>query len=685
MTTYISRKFPMLSREEANQYVRDVAKSKYQPKTIIHVETVRYGETRIVAEDLAIYYERKRDMIMSPSGSVYLPTDQKIGIVTQLVTDQLKRRSQHKKAMLQAKAVGDTTTEMQHYFAQTTIKINVNSLPGGMGSMYNVFYDKGNYNSITSSARALIAQAYTTAETVLGGNFAWFSEEELINHIMIHITDGIDRDKLRDMMNRHHLRWPTRVELYEFYRKTIQQYHPSDQIPRVKELINTMTAEEVAFFWYFQNLRHLIWGNENIFRPWLNDLFDLTKIEMRSDVVPDDLFKIDKDLIAVIAVSFNELFSTDDDTMQVYDFPSKRPDLAKKFVSIAHYVQEQLDGIRDLFDMFIYTRLNTPRINLKKHMFRNTVILSDTDSVIFTAKDWVEWYTGDYFKLTTKTYQISSCAIYWLTKAISHCLAKYSVAHGATGEFIKIMEMKNEFLYPTMIVYSIKKTYAGQIKIQEGVILNKLATDIKGVQLRGSDVCATATKFVEDFLVKHVLEKANGRLSAAELIGTVVKFEQQIRKSVLDGETEFFKMLSIKMERDYATPTSSNYFYLMAWQEIFAQKYGDIQPPTKTAIAFLYPPTEQYYTMLEDMDKRLAKSAREFYLKYKRHPASICINPQLDRVPKELIPLIDIRSIIYHNVKALYLTLTQLGISVGSDDKKLLLSDLYTEDGVMVI
>ena len=695
MVTFLSRLYPNISHGELEARVRNICRDRYKPKTLIHVNQVRYGENEIVAEDLVTFFERQRDRIMTPNGCVYKSTDEQVGIVPKLVTAKLKERSVHKKAQLKAKAEGNTAIEMQHYYSQTTIKINVNSLPGGMGSKFNVFYDKGNYNSITSLGRSMIGVAYTTGEQVLGGNFAWFSEEELINHITIHLTAGIECDKIKVMMQKFNLHHANRAELMEFYRTTITQYKPGISLNRVEQLVSTLSQEETDFFWYFQNLRHLMWGNEQVFRPWINRLFDLTQIEILEHADPKELFKIDNDLISIIAMAFHDLFSVEhigkdgeSKKLQSYDLPTARPDLAIKFVSIAKHMQRMMDELQELAGIFIHTKLNVPKIDNKKFTSRNTVVLSDTDSVIFTTKDWVEWFTGDYFKLTTETYKIAGCAVYWLTKAVAHALKKFSIAHGAVGEYISYLEMKNEFMYPTMIIFGIKKTYAGQYKVQEGVVLDKLTTDIKGVQLRGSDVCKTSNQFIEDFLVKDILEKATGRLSAADLISSVVTFEHRIRESILRGETEFFKVLSIRMEKDYAVPLSSNYFYLMAWQEIFAPKYGDVLPPTKASVAFLHPATEQYYALLESMDYKIAKRARAFLEKYKKHPASICINPMLEKVPEELIPLIDVRSVIYHNTKALYIILHQLGISLKGDNKtddlKLLFSDLYGPPSTVV-
>ena len=166
--------------------------------------------------------------------------------------------------MLKAKAAGDKTNEMRHYYAQTLIKINVNSLPGNYGSPYSIFYNKPNYNAITSSGRALIGYANSMIEAVLGGNFAWFSIAELTMHLVSHLSKGIDSARVADVMNRYGLKWVTKDDLLNFYKETMRRYRiwEDAEFAQPSRIISSMTNEEVQFFWYFQNLRHVIMGNE---------------------------------------------------------------------------------------------------------------------------------------------------------------------------------------------------------------------------------------------------------------------------------------------------------------------------------------------------------------------------------------------------------------------------------------
>ncbi len=682
MATYISR-IHNISYQQAEAMVREIMKERYTPKTAILLDTRHYGEPKIVGADLATFIESQNEKIISANGCVFMQHEEKIGVTARMVKEKLAQRKVLKKEMLKAKAVGDKNKMLQCYYGQTLIKINVNSLPGSYGSPYNLNYAKDLYNAITSNGRALIGFAYTTSEAVLGGNFAWFSEDELLNHLAIHLVDGIiDKQEVRRVINNHRMKVVSKDELMEFFLKEVRMYHINENLPNVRDLVNKLEPEEVQFFYYFQNLRHIIWGNDEYFRKWVTDTFDLTKITPDEHVNPQDLFKLDGDLVNMVNISFSEVLKPENPKWQVYDFPEKAPKLAQHLVTIANYVEDRLKSIEDVFNCFVYTKLNMPCIDLKKYMKRNTAVISDTDSVIFTVKDWIEWYTGDYYKITTPTYQIACCAIYWLTKATAHSLLLYSRSHGARGEFERTMAMKNEFLYPTMILADIKKHYAGVVTVQEGVVLPKPDPDIKGVQFKGSDICKAATKFAENFIVKKVLLKSmeGGKLSAQELIREVVSFEKKMESEIKSGRTEWYKALSLRTKNYYAVPTSSNYFYYMAWDEIFASKYGELMLPNKAPVVPIFKPTPQYIEWLGSRDKTICNKLMSFIEKYGKVMSYVAINPIAGKVPEELVPIINTRSIIYHNIKPAYLILQQIGIGIPFSKDELLLSEMYHFD-----
>ena len=157
-------------------------------------------------------------------------------------------------------------------------------------------------------------------------------------------------------------------------------------------------------------------------------------------------------------------------------------------------------------DMTVLDGFTYQHIGNRHEMIRNSVPISDTDSVITTMVKWMLWYNkGDMF-VNQDSYNIAAMGIYFMTKCVEHSLYKYSIGYGAKGKFAKIMKMKNEFLYVALVLYSLKKTYAGIIAIHEGIKLKKYKVDIKGANLRSSAICKESTDFNKELIVKVAKE-----------------------------------------------------------------------------------------------------------------------------------------------------------------------------------
>ena len=684
--------------KKAEEVAYEVCSRFYRPLTAVIEETKNDGQPIIKGVDLASWFDAQANNIITPSGSVYCQHEVKLGTIIEMLIKFLAKRKVEKKAMLKAKADGNTTEYLKHYYAQTLIKIFVNALPGNFGSKYSIFCDKGNYNAITSSGRALIGYAYSEIEAVLGGNFMWLTIDDLRIHIVTQLYKGIDEAKVMTTCQKYNLHHVTKEDLYKFYETSLMRYnrytiyvgkkedeplaqyngHKSGDLAKIMELIAKMNDAQVQYFYYFENLRHVIMENDATFRKYFNDLFNYDLIPQDPNVKPDDLFNIDGALVTLVNVAFHKYVDPKDPKIQAYDLPKTHPDLAIKFVNIAKYVEKKLKEMDPLLETFIYTPICRPNVQKQPLLYRNSTVVSDTDSTIFTVKDWVGWYTGSVYSIDEKAYHIAMVMVYWITKAISDALYKYSIAQGARGKYAKVMAMKNEFLYPVMIQADKKKHYMGVITVQEGVILPTPDIDLKGGQFRGSDVPKIATKFAED-LIADILDKMyrKGKISAHEVIAKVRAFEEQIYTDIQNGDTQWYKTLSIKTKEKYTTPMSSNWYYYLAWQEIFAPKYGDILLPIKTPAVPINPPTESYWTWLSEKDKAMYKRWQEFLVKYKRNPTSMAINPVGGKVPPELVPLIKVKDIIHHTVKPCHLALRQLPINCGFEDDSNLFSQVY--------
>ena len=729
LATYIGLKYGV-TKEKAEEIAMSICKDRYKPLCAIIEETKTDGRPIIKGVDLATWFDSMRDNIMTPSGGIYCQHEKKTGTIIAMIAEFMAKRKAEKKAMLKCKAAGDKTGQLSHYYAQTLIKIFINALPGNFGSKYSIFYDKGNYNAITSCGRSLIAYAYSEIEAMLGGNFMWLTIDDLRSHIISQLYVGIDEVKVEATMAKYGLKRATKEDLFQFYKKELMIYnrytdymhknddrtkhqqcrdgmlynfldkirkstdtveyaryngHTAGDMAKISELIWKLTDSQVQYLYYFENLRHLIMGNDAIFRKFFNDMFNYDLIPMDDNVSPDDLFKIDGALVIMINVAFHKYLDPGNSKIQVYDLPKERPDLAKRFVNIAKYVDERLKTMNDLFDTFIYTPICRPNDENQFLLYRNTTVVSDTDSVIFTVKDWVEWYTGSVYSINEDAYRISMVMIYWITKAVDHAMRLFSEAQGARSQYLKTVAMKNEFLYPVMIQADVKKHYAGVVTTQEGVILPKPDIDIKGGQLRGSKVPKVALQFAEDFITNDILEPLykEGKVDAHKLVDKVRAFEQRIYDDLQNGSTEWYASLSIKTPDKYTNPMSSAWYYYHAWEEIFAFKYGDIMIPTKTPAVPLCKPTETYWEWLKAKDERVWKTWNAFLNKRNkdgslyRWPTYIAVNPLGGKVPPELIPLIEVKDIISATVKPCHLILRQLPINCGFEEDSNLFSTIY--------
>lgn len=678
MTNYLKLVNPNnLSDKEIENFVKNIVTIKFKDRNITNISMDSNRDADFKTTSLWEFINNTSDKIIMPSGSIYEPATKKVALVKELVINRLNLRSIVKKAMFTAKAAGDSVLAKIKHYQQATIKINVNSLPGGMGSPYNCFFDRGGYNSITSGARALIAQSYVVCEQLLGGNFALFHEEAILNHIIVNISKRPSDNAISKVIDKYNLKHITHDKLYNFFKTSIQPYKHKFNEQLIHNVVYNLSPIEVNYLYYMGNLKHIIWDNENIFRPWLHKLTDISNLHIDTTIDPKELFKIDGDLVAVLTAIYSQLL----EGKQFYDLPNENVDIAYKFIAIAKHFQSMLDDIQELFNTLVYYPANIPRVNEKKDMWRTTTVASDTDSVLFTTKNWMQWMTGEVLIDSIQNQQISSIVVYWLTKAVEKVLRKFSIQLGATGDDIRRMKMKNEFKYSSFILFDIKKTYAGVITIQEGVVLPDPDPDVKGANLRGSTLPATSIDFIKNFIINDVLKVSiDKKISANRLIKQVVDFENHIRASLSSGSVEFLNVLSIKPKETYKNYLSSQYLYLMAWNDWFGKEYGELKVPVKAPVIPLQDLSKLFLMNLERDNRKLYNKLIKFKKTYGKLPNQIVINDSIETIPKDLIPIMDIRNIIARNVRPLYLTLDSLNIQVGYEKQELLLSDIYRYD-----
>lgn len=659
---------------DIEQFVKGMMKSCVQDHQVHMLEKNKNGDFESRQTTLLNFCNATSDLIVTPSGSAFFPDNIKQSPVSAMVTQQKAERKKVKKQQLRAEADGDEGGAGFFKNQQTSIKINLNSLPGGYASSRNIFYDKGCYNAITSSARCMITRAYTVAEQMLGGNFPFFDVTSVLNHVVLHLQKRPSDDEIQAAITQWHLKVPTVEQLLSFYTKTVLSYKRTADMTLVREYLYNLNPSEIAYLYYFCNLRHLFWENEETFKPYLEQMFELPwDMEIPQEATVDDVYKFDETVLAVVGVAFVE-------DLQGYSIDlvcREHKELIPKLVGILKVMSGRLESLQGLVRLFVDTDVDVPDAVHLPGMFRTTVIISDTDSVIFTAEAWHKWFNDDAYALSTRSYRITSLVIYWLHHAVRHALLVFSRKFNVSPARERVLAMKNEFLYSISMLFDIKKTYASLEIVQEGVYLQKPKADIKGQQLRGSILCKDSLDYAEEFLVKRILEPATrGQLCARDLIEEVVSRENVIRDSILAGESKFLGITSLKFEYEYANPdTQSQVRAHRCWKQVFEDKYGEIRPPCKVTEFPIVPPSPLYFANLRKIDPEIYERFKKWHDGLTSIPAKLITNPALEHIPEELIPLINVREIIYTNMKPVYLSLSRINITPGPDDLKLLFSD----------
>lgn len=660
------------NREDAIRVVESTIQNRFIDKQVVSVDKEN-GHLRLNSINLSDYTKKISTSIVTPSGSFYTPHNVQMSLMSKFAEDGLKLRKTLKGKQFECTAAGDEVGAKQAMFAQTQVKINLNSLPGGFGSPYNIFYDKGGYNSITSVARGLIAHAYTTCELCLGGNPAIFDLEELINWIMI-VTGKMPSDQqIQVVTEKYGIKWANRTDLLNYFVDTLSWYNPVVDVEQITNILAKLTKCQVQYLYYLGNLPNLFFKNDKIFRPIIKDILSHNEVSM-DGISPEEFYKIDGDVHAIaMTIRASEL-----EDINVKKIVEDYPEKAKLIVATAKHIQTKLGNLKELFETFVYHNVSTPKILSRKSMKRHSVVVSDTDSIIFTSKNWLEWYTGTLEGLSQESYDIAALATYLITKINEDTMAKYAIDCGATGNYVRQMKMKNEYLYPILMIYDVKKTYCGIVKVQEGVILKDGKIDLKGGSLRSSNIPPTSLDFTKNFLIDHILKPAEkGRLKASDLISTVLDYELGIRGSLQNLETTYVERQSINPEHQYKNKESSAWMYGFAWNEIFGDKYGKFHPPDKVAIIKLFKPTKAYFETVRSIDPDIYQKMLTFINTYGKLPVSVVIPNNASGIPKELSSIINVREIIYNNMRPTYMTLERLGIYIGYKKEFALLSDIY--------
>ena len=526
--------------------------------------------------------------ILSPSWVAYTPPDVERSILATDMKDKIKERSAAKKEQFKAEAARNTPglTPMQiaaFLFIEKLKKVEQgarktanNATSGGTCTPSTPLFNPTTHTTLTSTCRTTSAYGNANNERLLGGGRHYRSYQITLNNI-VSICKHTDYAQLDECMRVYGLVYPTAEDAMQCILRSSRLYWPDTRLEgKLYAYLCKLSPRQLAAFVYTGDLYHIKKHNDAFMRGFIDGLSTyitgehpdpMRTIRRANDEYVNLCHQICTPIMAGKGKDYTKL------TLQ------EQCDLALTMEYVAKHV--------DQYGLFIRTFIRTdhlpPSVAYFPDAVRRIAIMSDTDSTIFTAQDWVLWFLKDEHWAGAKGVSIQAAMTFLAANSIVHILATMSGNIGVETEEIHRIAMKSEYRFDVFCPTMIGKTYFANYGAQEGNIkpAGQPGREIKGVQLKNSNAPEHINKAAENMMYDIMDKVQRGeKISIVQALTTVADLERTIISSIQSGETTYLRRGSVKTRDTYRKEMEkSPYAAHLLWEDVFAPKYGNIAPP----------------------------------------------------------------------------------------------------------
>lgn len=642
---------------------------------MMRLRKVARGTREIEETDFLDYIDEanEQNLIISPSLVTYTPPDVLKSVTAVWLDENIELRRKAKTKMFVLKQAGDITGSQLSDYDQNAKKIRINTVSGMRGFKGNPLYLATGHSSLTSTCRAAAGYGNATVERFIAGARHYHSPEIAKANILTVITSESKSD-FEQVIEKYNLTYPSVDQVMSLIQLSTDMYW---QIPvslkEIRDLVSSITPLERAIYCYSGDFYHVAQFNPEFARQFVSDMI-VEDISTIGDVDTDDILKtIGKtEQVYINSLCADILMGKTHDDVKAND-----PEGWKAIGKTAKKVSETLATYADFINTFFAPACLPPTVANIKSIQRRVALTADTDSSIFTTQYWVEWYTGS-LKRTTSGDRVWYLMTYMGCQCIAHSLAMLSANMGVERKSIFRLSMKNEYGFPQFALTSAAKHYFCTMSIREGNVFENAELDVKGVGLRGSEFPPLTLKRA-DAMMSEILDTVNRgeKVDEEELLERIAGYEKETVDSIISGNYDYLKSGSVK-------PDTVNMIHYSFWESVMAPKYGkSIEPPFPTVNinTILNNKTDinDYIKSLALKDPAMANRFETWIEHYKRNDFKSIRLPSMAirscGIPKELLPIIDFRKIIFQVNKPFYMILETLGLDIVDREHYRLVSE----------
>lgn len=622
----------------------------------------------------------KHELIMVPTMTVYLNPHQKKSHNANYIATNVAKRKTYKKLMFTAKMQGDATLKSYYDILQNSCKIKNNSLSGAHASPSTPLQNKSTHSTLTSLCRISTSYANSNNESLLAGNRHYWCPQVALSHL-ITTARHCNKESIRIAMDKYNLHYPSVNDVMECITYSTDNYWTSDSmLAEMRSFVETLTPTERAAIVYTDDMYHLSKHNYDFVK---NFLLELSTKQTPSELSQEAETAMEDSDLSVLA---SLVCSKEVAGREISDIKQKDPETYSLIANTALNSYNTTVKHVEFIHAFWRGKLLAPSIADLPTIIRKAVVTSDTDSSIFTNQYWTMLYNDSKDLFSERAYRIGYACTYIVSNVVRHRLALMSANVGAVREHIHGISMKNEYYFPIFVLTPAAKHYFALRSAQEGNILPKIETEIKGVHLRDSSAPPEVTKLLKKYVV-GLMEKimAEGELSIHDIFGPVAALEKDIISDLMNSGYKYLKSTQVKDPDSYAQGEEApNYKRYVFWQDIFAPKYGDAPKPPYQAVKVsvsLETRTEFNRWVEEIKDRELANRLSTWYeetgktgIKTFVVPLSIILHKGM---PQEILDAMHLRKLVKNIVSPFYLVIESMGIYLENKHISKLISDDY--------
>lgn len=474
---------------------------------------------------------------------------------------------------------------------QTSHKIFNNGISGMQTIGSTPFVLVSAHSSLTSGCRSAVSYGNATIERFVSGSRHYWSPEVVITNILS-ITRNTDYEKFEQVIAKYKLHVPTYFETMDVIKWSTDLYwHHQESMEEIGDLVQSLNPMQRAAFVYTGDMYWLRQFNEDFIRGYLDELSEVKYGEHPDPIKGVKQLKGDHKALALILCA--EVTAG----KKIHDMIDNNELEALSILTLTfENIVRVLDKYVDLIQTF-WTTLNVPpNISRTRDIRRRSVVGSDTDSCLFTVREWVKWKNGHagFDKPCQATWHT---VVFMACQTVTHSLACLSAGMGVRGDDVKKLAMKNEMAFSAFGLTNIAKHYFASVIAQEGGVYKKAKKEVKGVQFKDSNSAPEVIQESDEYIVS-VMDQlySTGQFEIMPIFKSMAKTEHQVTESIKQGDTRYLKMAYVRPKEDYKKPMSSNYFHYELWEKAFSHKYGatpslpyravkiSVDLPNKTAI-----------------------------------------------------------------------------------------------------